>query len=406
MEFNKKPDNEKRLNYKSDYRFNDIFQTFYEYISKKGRINTTYFDNSIWFLSGDKIFKKLLLKKNEKSEINNDEYNSTPFPYSFFHEIIFDLNENNNNSKSLKIDLKAFIERISTEILYCFELRERTQSLINKYKAHEMKNIIEQNKQKIKLRYADSLNKFKNSNYSKFHFVLKNVTNFPIGVYRVDSEITEICDKESDRETANTGKSDLTIYENKRTFVLNKKITVNKETSMIDLVNRKDKDYFRINNFEFKKFVADEREIKIADLSGTTFHKFQINFYKENGDLLGSFSKNFIVILLMNIEKVADILHEDMAISIVTRLDSDNDIDEYHIDFDIYIRFDPNTRVAILDNILKIFCDVVDMNTLYHNNIYEILNYFPDLIDAIENILIKPRDDKRNVCNACECKIL
>jgi len=274
-----------------------------------------------------------------------------------------------------------------------------------------MKNIIEQNKLKIKTRNQEFSHKFTEV-YSKLYFIVKNVTNFPIGNFIVEAEFYELCDRESNRSTANTGKTlnsggtgASTIFENKKSIFINRKIQVEKESSFVDLLNHKEKKYFKIDEFEFKKFLIDERELKINNTSGTSLFKMKINFFKENGDLLGSFSKNFIVLLLMNIEKVADILHDDICINLSTRLESDEDNTDYRIELEFFLRFDISSRLSILENILKILGNVIDMNALYHNNLYEIYSYFPELQESINDILNESNGKNTN-CQSCECNIL
>lgn len=409
MEFSLKKDKEIKLkSYKDDARYQMIKNEFLCYFKKKIYLTNDYFDINIWFLSGDKILKKII-QNNINSSYNfnsNNNINSTPMPISIFHEILFQLNENKDDLKNLKINVNSFLERIAQELLFSHELRERSQGLINQYKAYEMINLIEQNKAKIRNRYCDLSYKFSSDNYSKIHFMLKNINNFPIGVYTVESEFIELCDKESDRKTAHTSKTIAGIFENKKIFLINKKIIVEKDKAFLDFIGKKEKQYYIVEEFEIKKFMLDDRDLKIPNFSGTTLHKINVNFYKENGELLGQFSKNFVVLLLMSIEKLADIRNEDININIISKLETDLDNCDHRIEIDFFLKLDSQTRISILENIFKILTNVIEMNSLYNNTIFDIMSYFGDIRESIEIIMNSPKDEKKEICNACECIIL
>jgi len=411
MEFHLKQDKARRLNlYKNDSRYLTIIEVFEEYFRKRTELTKVFFNNNIWFLSGDKILRKLIQNNIQsfQNSNNNDDFNnnSTPIPLSIFHEILFELNENKDDFKNLKIKFISFFERISQELLFCHELQARSQGLINQYKAQEMMNVIEQNKQRLKHKNSQEELKFDEFKNSKIHFVLKNITNFPIGSYTVEAEFIELCDKESDRETAYTGKTVATIFENKKSVFINKKLKVEKEKTCIDLINNKEMDFYKIDEFELRKFLPDEREVKIPNISGTTLQEIHINFYKENGELLGVVKKNFIILLLMNIEKITDIRHDNININLISRLETDDENNDSRIDIEFSLKFDPMTRLSVLENIYKILTNVIEMNTLYHNNIFEILSYFGEIRELIENILNSPTEEKKSSCNSCECNIL
>ncbi len=413
MELNLKQDKEKKLKiYKNDSRFKLIFQTLESYFKKKVDLSHIYFDSNIWFLSGDKILKKLMQNITRFSNCNSyksdDNLNfnfDTPLPNCLMHEILFELNINKEDLKMIKIKYEDFFERIAQELLFCHELMERSQGLINQYKAHEMKNVIEQNKAKINKKNSDSLYKFNNNNYSRFFYILKNVTNFPTGKYTVETEFIELCDRESDRETAHTGKSVSGIFENKKNFFMDKSIVIDKEKAFVDLINKRDQECYKIRDYEIKSFNMDNN-VKIPNISGTSLHRININFYKDNGDFLGDFTKNFIVLLLMNIEKIADIKHDDIIFSLISKIDTEDIINDYRIELEFFIKFDPQTRISVLENIYKILTNVIEMYTLYHNNIFEILSYFGEIRETIEFILNNPKNENKEICNSCDCNIL
>lgn len=168
-----------------------------------------------------------------------------------------------------------------------------------------------------------------------------------------------------------------------------------------------ERQYYKIEELEIKKFVLDERDAKIPNISGTSLHKININFYKENGELLGFFSKNFIVLLLMNIEKISDIRHDNISLNLISKLETDFDYSDYRVEIEFYLKFDSQTRVSVLENIYKILTNVIEMNRIYHNNIFEILSYFGDIRESIEIVLNTPKEEeKKGMCNACECNIL
>lgn len=387
------------LNELNKLKLNELIQKFEKCFTMKGYKPTSTFNSKVWFLKDDQAFQSLVQ--------NKTLYSSTPKSNSKIIDLILELSSG-MDLKNLEVPVDKFIYRISKMII---DSNVSIQISEESIKKNDSLQKISKINEILSLLNSKVQGKRKGDFISTLQASVSSLSNFPSGPYKINLLINTSFDKENVNDLNESEKKNMVIsnpdsvYNNFDEKVLSTK-------SLINIPNDTNGVAFRSkvgsnsdgNDFDEYGFGILEKEgndyLLDRRYSGTTLSNFKLKLFGKK-DTYESKNEYYLHLVLSWVDELCDLNKEVITKSLNIKVSGGDDkkdegrIVALRFDFEI----DPLTRIGILNRIKELISITVDTKVNNQLLIEEILNdYFPELRDAVKNILEKKDENRENCC--------
>ena len=404
--------NEEELFVIKQEKLAQIKKQFEKLFSIKGYHTSDNFNANVWFLKENPTFQSYY---NSATPISSEPISKR------IMDIFCSLNQL-NNLKNLRINVGDFIHEISNKI-------------IDANNAITMsKNNIQQNKTLEKIARLNEILQILNhkiessqgsGNYSStLRANIHSLKNFPRGQYRVNLLINNQFTREEEREMNGTERKNIQDLDELGNLFEHKKLQTNMildiPTNDEEVTYRTQKGVYRRegfanepNSFPEYKFVSMKKEgckyILDRRYSGSSLSNFKVQLTNGKSKYVTKNEFFFLYVLNYLFDDFCNINKETIAFDCTMKA-YDEEISEKRqapgiVNLEILLDMDNITRAELLNRIREVFSLTVDTKEDNANFIKEILSdYFPDIKEAIENIL-SIEGDRNDGCCTPSCSI-
>lgn len=393
-----------------DEKLEQISKKFEKLFALKGYHLNDNFTSDVWFLKEDKTFQSFVSS-------------STPMTSEPISKKIMDIFSSLNKSNSLKnlnINVKEFINVISFKIVEANNAIQMSKNNIQQNKTLEkiakLNEILQILSHKIESNQS-------NTNYASiFRANVHSMKNFPKGQYKISLMFNNSFTKEEEKEMNGTERKNMkdksidelsNLFQHKK-IKTNQTIEIPSNNEEINFRTQKgpmnrDKNLNEPNSFPEYKFTSLKKEgckyILDRRYSGSSLSNFKVELI-QNGDRTYQTKNEFFFLYVLNylFEDFCNINKDTISFECSMKaFDINNKSNQPgEIDLEIILELDVITRAELLNRIREVFSLTVDTKEDNSNFIKEILSdYFSEIKEGVEAILISEGDRNDNCCNPC-----
>lgn len=353
----------------------EIKAIFEKLFSSKGYRLFDFFDDDIWFLNNNSE------EYNEKNQVSIKKINS----------IISSLSFNKNNKGKFKVNVEAFIEKVLDYIFSLKKQIEEASANIREYNINRNVVIIPDVIKELNLQKEKS-----HKNNSKLKFSLVRMDNFPEGSYEFNLYITFTSGEQKKLTLGN--RNEVIFIDKKKEMVMvsgDNPSTFEKCEFCVD-ENKETSDFQDITNNE-------RNDIE----SGTNLVSYYIEILKD-GNFYFQSQPNYFFHNFLNItEDLKNLTSTVYMTTLKYTIQNQNGRYKENNDTILYmtltIDFDRNSRISVLERILKLFNNVLRTKKEKTELLYSFLNdNFREITFQVKDCLThKKYEERDNCCSGC-----